>query len=245
MTKSEALTNDKNEMIRLTAIGLKYGEGDMATYRDNKDQVKYAHEVHQSYLSGANIETTPNIAAISEEDIVITKVAPFQIDTSGYGTISTIKAGWQESTVINPEQRAIFEEPIATDLNGAKAQLEKMNSVEGPAKRLRGDKGVESQAYKNWEARKELLRNQVQALEIITRFSPGIHMSEKDRMKLFNPKYGLITKILGTERIEALKNEAYEALGGKANVAPLGTEYQEMLMNLIRSQPEFGNMEMF
>ena len=245
MTKAEKLTNDKNEMIRLTAVGLRYGEGDMANYKDDPAKVKYAHEIHQSYLSGANIETTPNIAAISEEDIVITKVAPVQIDTSGYGTLSTIKSAWQESTVINPEQRAIFEDPIATDLQGAKAQLEKMNSVEGPASRLSGDKGVESQAYKNWEARKERLRNQVQALEIITRFSPGIHMSEKDRMKLFNPKYGLITKILGTERIEALKNEAYEALGGKANVAPLGTEYQEMLMNLIRSQPEFGNMEMF
>tara|TARA_R100000458_G_scaffold34880_1_gene32247 strand:+ start:1033 stop:4317 length:3285 start_codon:yes stop_codon:yes gene_type:complete len=252
MTKAEKLTNDQNEMIRLTAIGLRYGEEDMANYKDDPAKVKYAHEIHQSYLSGADIETTPNIAAISEEDIVITTIAPFQVDTSGYGTLTTVRPAWQESTVINPEQRAIFEEPIATDLQGARAQLEKINSVEGPARNLRGNKSgtfhsFESQAYKNWEARKERLRNQVQALEILSNYSPSTistlgGLSGKERMQLFNPEYGLITKILGTQRLNELKNEAYTNSG---NAAILSNDYEEALMNLIRSQPEFGNMEMF
>jgi len=247
MTQAEKLTNDKNEMIRLTAVGMKFGPEAMANYKAVPEQVQHASNVYQSYISGANIEGTADIAAVSESDIVITKVDPVQVDTSGYGTLSTITPGWEEKAILTPDQRIIFEEPIATDLAGAKAQLAKINSTEGPLGTLRGNNKIESQAAKNWEARKERLRNQVQALEIISSYSPSTHptlggISGAERMKLFHPQYGTVTRILGTERLNDLKNQAYI----NSNNAPaLSNAYEEALMNLIRSQPEFGNMEMF
>tara|TARA_R100001594_G_scaffold140468_1_gene185599 strand:+ start:742 stop:4035 length:3294 start_codon:yes stop_codon:yes gene_type:complete len=107
MTKASALTNNKEEMIRMVAVGLRYGEGEMQNFKaynnkDNKEAIEYSSKVLQSYRSGAPIEGEKFIGAITDEDY-------FQ-QTFGEGQNAV-----QIKQLMTPTTRALLEQEIPKD----------------------------------------------------------------------------------------------------------------------------------
>ena len=111
MTKAAALTNNKQEMIRLSAVGLRFGEGAMSEINTNQEYSDYGHAVQRSYMSGAPIEGERFIAAINPDT---------DIFTTTYGTTNI-------EQVLPVRVQTILNEPIAINLEGLNAQLKALD----------------------------------------------------------------------------------------------------------------------
>ena len=228
MKKASALTNNKADMVKMTAVGLRYGEGAMQNF-DQPPYNQFALDAHRAYVSGSEQKGDPGVTAITEEDYMVT--------TEG----STGNVMHRE--LLAPEQRTVLESEIPTDLKSLEAQLTQLNEAPQPQKltnhQLNKDTLADKWGFKQflpnrvnhiWNNRRKSLQSRITIQKAIT--NPDTSWSENERVQIATSA----RLVIGDERFMELKEQAYATAGP----SPFGREMNKELMRLLSLEPEFG-----
>jgi len=253
MKKAEVLTNDKNEMIRLSAIGMRFGEEAMQNYKNNPDMVTFANNAVTRYYSGAQFPDSVVINPISPEDIIVEEVPADTGDSALVAeramgiSVPTYTPAFTRKQVMTPVQREILSAPLSDDLGTLQEELNTLRTMKEwpePGTKL----------HDMLTKRGKLLQSKVRSFEILNDFTGGLSEVERvggtvstgnwpwERTKvqgLFHPQYGTVVTMIGTERYNALKDKAYNMSTYKSSLAP---EYQTNLIRLLLKEPEFAGI---